>query len=86
LKSLLNITGFEVIKIKCATPGLWIAQSVISTLFAKKGRKNYAQRSTILLGLLMFFVRIILFPLLWLGNLLGRGDCLIIEAKKKQTI
>jgi 2-polyprenyl-3-methyl-5-hydroxy-6-metoxy-1,4-benzoquinol methylase len=86
LKSLLNNTGFEVIKIKYATPGLWIAQSIIATLFAKKGKKNYVQRSPILLGFLMFFVRFTFFPLLWLGNLLGRGDCLTIEAQKKQAI
>jgi len=86
LKNLLNSTGFETIKIKFATPGLWIAQSLIATLFAKKGRKNYALRSPILLGLLMFFIRTILFPLLWFGNFLGRGDCLVIEARKKQAI
>lgn len=85
LEPLINNTGFEVIKIKYATPGLWMAQSIIATLFAKKGRKNYAQHSPILLGFLMVFVRFILFPLLWLGNLLGRGDCLIIEAKKKTS-
>ena len=86
LKILLNNTGFEATKVKYATPGLWVAQSVIATLFAKNGRKNYAQRSPILLGVLMFFVRTILFPILWFGNLLGRGDCLILELKKKQTI
>jgi 2-polyprenyl-3-methyl-5-hydroxy-6-metoxy-1,4-benzoquinol methylase len=86
LKSLLNNTGFEVIKIKYVTPSLWVAQSIIAVLFAKKGRRNYTQRSTILLGSLMLFIRFIFFPLLWLGNLLGRGDCLIIEAKKKQAI
>jgi len=86
LKSLLNHTGFEVKKIKCATPSLWIAQSIIATLFAKKGKKNNVQRSPILLGFLMLFVRFIFFPLLWLGNLLGRGDCLTIEALKKQAI
>ena len=83
LRSLLNSSGFEVLKIKYVTPSLWVAQSVIATLFAKKGRQNYAQRSSILIGFLMLFVRIILFPVLWLGNSLGRGDCLIIEAKKQ---
>ena len=83
LKCLLNDSGFEVIKTKYATPGLWVAQSVIASLFAKKGKKNYAQRSPMLLGSLMFFFRFIFFPFLWLGNLSGRGDCLVIEARKK---
>jgi 2-polyprenyl-3-methyl-5-hydroxy-6-metoxy-1,4-benzoquinol methylase len=86
LKSLLDSAGFKVIKIKFITPALWIAQSIIATLFAKKGKKNYIQRSPILLGFLMCFVRFTFFPFLWLGNLLGRGDCLTIEAKKKQAI
>jgi len=86
LKSLLDYTGFEVTKIKCATPSLWIAQSIIATLFAKKGKKNHVQRSPILLGILMLFLRFTFFPLLWLGNLLGRGDCLTLEASKKLTI
>jgi len=83
LKCILNDTGFEVIKTKYATPSLWVAQSVIASLFAKKGRKNYAQRLPILLGSLILFVRFVFFPFLWLGNLLGRGDCLVIEARKK---
>jgi len=85
LKSLLNDTGFEVIKTKYATPGLWAAQSVIASLFAKKGKKNYAQRSPILLGSLMFFFCFAFFPFFWLGNLSGRGDCLTIEACKKPS-
>ena len=83
LKCILNDTGFEVIKTKYATPGLWVAQSIIASLFAKKGKKNYAQRLPILLGSLILFVRFVFFPFLWLGNLLGRGDCLAIEARKK---
>lgn len=83
LKCLLNDSGFEVIKAKYATPSLWVAQSVIASLFAKKGRKNYAQRLPILLGSLILFVRFVFFPFLWLGNLSGRGDCLAIEARKK---
>ena len=83
LRCLLNDTEFEVIKTKYASPGLWVAQSIIASLFAKKGRKNYAQRSPILLGSLILFVRFVFFPFLWLGNLLGRGDCIAIEARKK---
>jgi hypothetical protein len=60
-----------------------MAQSLVALLFAKKGRKNYALRSPILIGFLMPFVRSIFFPFLWFGNLLGRADCLTIEARKK---
>ena len=86
LENLLNEVGFEVRKKKCVTPSLWTAQSMIGKLFAQKGKKNYAQRSPILLGSLIVFVRFIFFPLLWLGNFLGRGDCVIIEAQKKYNI
>jgi len=83
LNALLNDTGFKVVKIKYATPSLWAAQSLIALFFAKKGKKNYAQRSPILLGSFMIFVRFIFFPFLWLGNLIGSGDCLSIEAQRK---
>jgi len=46
-------------------------------------RNCYAQRLPILLGSLILFVRFVFFPFLWLENLLGRGDCLAVEARKK---
>jgi len=85
LKALLKDTGFEVTNIKYTTPGLWAAQSVIAALFAKEGRKNYAQRSPIILGSLMLFFCFVFFPFFWVGNLAGRGDCLVIEARKKTS-
>lgn len=84
LKSLLNDCGFDVLKVRCVSPALWVAQSVIAALFAVKGKKTYTQRSSILLGSLMLFTRFALFPALWFGNLLGRGDCLVLEAVKRQ--
>ncbi len=84
LKNLLNKNGFEVTKTRFVTPALWIAQSIIGFTFARMGRKDYAQRSPILLGLLMLLVRFILFPALWLGNFTGHGDCLAIKACLKQ--
>ncbi len=83
LKRLLNNNGFEIKKTKYVTPALWVAQSMIALLFAKKGEKNYAERLPVLLGTLMLFSRFILFPLLWLGNLSDHGDCLVIQAVKK---
>jgi hypothetical protein len=35
-----------------------------------------------LVPFLLLFVRVALFPGLWLGNHLGRGDCLLAVAKK----
>ena len=84
LKLLLNDTGFVVLKSRCVSPALWFAQSVIAKLFTVKGKKTYAQRSSMLLGSLMLFARLVLFPALWLGNLLGRGDCLVLEAEKRE--
>ena len=83
LKKLLNDSGFEVTKIKYVTPSLWVAQSVIAFLFGKRGIQCGAQHSTILLGSLMLLTRFLFFPLLWLGNMAGRGDCLAIEARKR---
>jgi 2-polyprenyl-3-methyl-5-hydroxy-6-metoxy-1,4-benzoquinol methylase len=83
LESLLNQCGFDSIKIKQYTPTLWTAQSIIAALFAKKGKVNYSQRYTILLGFLVILVRFLFFPILWIGNLLKQGDCITLVAKKK---
>jgi hypothetical protein len=39
-------------------------------------------RNTFLTLFFMLFVRCILFPVLWLGNRLGHGDCLVAVATK----
>jgi SAM-dependent methyltransferase len=83
LKNLLNKNGFEVTKTRFVTPALWIAQSIIAFLFGKRGIQCGAQHSAILLGSLMLLTRFLFFPLLWLGNMAGRGDCLAIEARKR---
>ena len=80
---LLNKSGFEILKIKNITPALWISQSVIAYLFSRKGKKTYAHRSPFLLGGLMLIARFICFPALWIGNIMGRGDCLVVTAKLK---
>ena len=53
-----------------------------SFLFSKPEYMNRYLRSPLLIGSLMLFIRLVLFPLLWVGNLTGRGDCLVVEARK----
>lgn len=40
-------------------------------------------RKSLLEAGLMTIVRDLLFPLLWLGYRIGRGDCMVVMAKKK---
>lgn len=86
IKTLLSHTGFDVTKSINSTPSLWMSQSIIAALYTRNGKKNIAQRLPFLLGFLIFFIRIFLFPLLCIGNFMGRGDCLIIEAVKKDDV
>lgn len=82
LLELLRDTGFTSIEVRQITPSLWVAQSFIAFFFAKKGRKTRQLRSPFLTVFLMLFVRLLLFPALWLGNLIGRGDCMLVVAAK----
>lgn len=79
LGRLLKESGFEIVRLADISPALWLAQSTIATLFPKRPR---AHRSAPLLGALMLFARGLLFPLLWLGNRVGRGDCLVVKARR----
>lgn len=79
LVRLLKESGFEIVRLAAISPALWLAQSTIATLFPKRPR---AHRSAPLLGALMLVARGLLFPLLWLGNRLGRGDCLVVKARR----
>jgi 2-polyprenyl-3-methyl-5-hydroxy-6-metoxy-1,4-benzoquinol methylase len=69
--------GFSLAEIKQITPALWVASSVIVKLFAHRGRVTTELRSPALVALLLLLIRCLLFPFLFLGNLLGRGDCLL---------
>lgn len=79
LVRLLKGGGFEIVSLANVSPALWAAQSAIATLFPHKPR---AHRSAPLLGSLILLSRGLLFPLLWLGNRLGRGDCLVVKARR----
>lgn len=83
LKRLLDEAGFEIAEIRQETPSLWVAHSMIARLFARRGKPTRQLRNPLLVAGLMLFVRGFLFPVLWLGNKLGRGDCLVVTARKR---
>jgi 2-polyprenyl-3-methyl-5-hydroxy-6-metoxy-1,4-benzoquinol methylase len=82
LSQLLRDAGFTKIEIRQITPALWVAQSLIACVFARKGTKNRRLRSPLLTALLVLTARMVLFPILWLGNQRGRGDCLLVRGTK----
>jgi SAM-dependent methyltransferase len=79
LRSLLAETGFAVVAGRQVTPALWVAQSVIARVFPGRIEKL---RSTAEIAVLMLIARGLLFPLLWAGNVLGAGDCLVVKARR----
>jgi SAM-dependent methyltransferase len=79
LKHLLGETGFAVVAERQITPALWVAQSAIAATFPGRPEKL---RSTLPVAALMLLSRGVLFPVLWAGNLLGAGDCLVIKARR----
>jgi len=82
LGQLLQRSGFETTELKYVTPSHWVSQSIVAAIFAKPGRQTRQLRSSLLVASFMMFCRFLLFPFLWLGNLTGHGDCLVVEAKK----
>lgn len=83
LQRLLRETGFEVVDSRQETPSVWCAYSALAGLFFRHGRPTRQLRNPLLVAGLMFCIRIFLFPLLWLGNSLGRGDCLVVRARRR---
>jgi 2-polyprenyl-3-methyl-5-hydroxy-6-metoxy-1,4-benzoquinol methylase len=83
IRKTLQDTGFDQIEIRQETPALWAAHSVIARLFAKRGKPTKQLRNPLIVISLMLFWRGLFFPFLWLGNRLGRGDCLIVTARKR---
>lgn len=82
LKSILFESGFAKIDVAQITPALWVAANLIVTGFAQPRRVTKELRNAFLVTFLMLFVRGLFFPILWLGNLLGRGDCLVVMARR----
>jgi hypothetical protein len=81
LATLLRKSGFEIREARQKTPALWVAHSLIASLFAMPGKPTKQLRNPFLIVSLTLFIRFLLFPVLWLENKLGRGDCLVVVAK-----
>lgn len=82
LRDILTKSQFEVAEMRQETPALWVSHSIIARLFAKPGLPTRQLRSAPLVASMILLIRGLLFPLLWLGNLAGRGDCLVVVARK----
>ncbi len=80
LRRLLLETGFTEVKILQITPALWVASSTITHMFSRAARPTRQLRNPVLILGLICFARAVLFPLLYLGNRMGRGDCLVVTA------
>ena len=78
----LTTDNFIVTFVKTKTPALWVAQSIIAAIFARPGKPTRQLRNPILVAGLMIMIRFVLFPFLIAGNLLGRGDALVVRAMK----
>lgn len=83
LREMLRKAGFEIVSLRQETPALWVAHSLIARLFAKPGLPTRQLRSAPLVAALILLIRGLFFPMLWLGNLSKRGDCLVVVARKK---
>jgi SAM-dependent methyltransferase len=77
----LDAAGFETVARAQATPALWVAHSVLA-LTARRGRPTRALRNPLAVMALMALARGGLFPLLWVANRSGHGDCLLRIARK----
>jgi hypothetical protein len=82
LKSVLLESGFAKVDVRQITPALWVAANLIVTAFARPERVTKELRNALLVIFFMLFMRGLFFPILWLGNLLGRGDCLVVKARR----
>jgi SAM-dependent methyltransferase len=82
LRELLLETGFTQIKMRQTTPAAWVASSIIIKLFARPGKATLQLRNPILFAAVMLLVRALLFPILFISDRAGRGDCLIVTASK----
>lgn len=82
LRKLLSETGYGRIEIRNVTPALWVAQSSIAHLFAKKEKKTWQLRNPFLTLLFMALARFLLFPKLAFENRKNRGDCLLVVATR----
>lgn len=83
LARLLEDCGFKVISARQVTPALWVAQSAIAWAFAGRPDQPRRLRHPLLVPAGMLIARVLLFALLWAGNRLDRGDCLVVKAVRQ---
>ncbi len=83
LSGVLRQSGFDLAQSRQETPALWVAHSILARMFSKPGQATTQLRSTALVAGLLLLIRGLGFPVLWFGNLLGRGDCLLCVATKR---
>lgn len=82
LRKLLGDCGFLPMELRQITPALWVASSIVALLFARRGKPTRQLRNPFLMCGLVLACRLLLFPLLYWGNRVGRGDCLVAVAVK----
>jgi 2-polyprenyl-3-methyl-5-hydroxy-6-metoxy-1,4-benzoquinol methylase len=82
LSQLLTSSGFKVVNEQQVTPALWFVQSLVARLTSRPGTPNTWMRKAAIIAPALCLVRGLGFPILWLMNRLGRGDCLLVRAVK----
>jgi SAM-dependent methyltransferase len=82
LRRLLAEAGFEVFSFHNATPASWLARSVIARIYARPGEPTSRLGKAWLVGAWAVVLKLFLFPTLWMLNNAGRGDALIVRARK----
>lgn len=82
LRRLLAEAGFEVFSFHNASPANWLARSVIARIYARPGEPTPRLRKAWLVGAWAAVLRLLLFPTLWMLNNAGRGDALVVRARK----
>jgi SAM-dependent methyltransferase len=85
LESLLRRNGFDQVSTHHISPALWVAMSGIAALFARPGKANRQLHNPALVLIFMLLARVVFFPVLWLANITGRGDCLLVTATRNST-
>jgi 2-polyprenyl-3-methyl-5-hydroxy-6-metoxy-1,4-benzoquinol methylase len=84
LRSLLEECGFTLRETRQLTPALWVASSIVVRLFAREGKATRQLRNPVLMFALVMLCRLLLFPVLYIGNRRGRGDCLVAVATRSR--
>jgi SAM-dependent methyltransferase len=82
LDRLLRNAGCTPVKVRQVSPGAWLASSLIVLAFFRRGKPTRELRNPLLFPLTTIAAKILLFPLLSMANSAGRGDALVIAAKK----